>query len=48
MLVVLTAAAAAPIALPQLIRGAFGVDPDSTGFVEPYREQLQRLFAPRR
>ncbi len=48
MLLVLMAAAAAPVSLPQMVRGIYGVDAGSPEFAEPYRKQLQRLFAPRR
>jgi hypothetical protein len=41
------AAAMSPITLPEVIRGTYGVDPDSAEFRERFLPQLQRLFRPR-
>src|SRR5262249_52718810 len=46
-LLVLGAAAMAPVALPQAIQGAYGANPDSEEFRDRFLPQLQRLFRPR-
>jgi TetR/AcrR family transcriptional regulator len=47
VLLVLTAAIAAPVSLPEHVRRIYGADPRSPAFIDPYRRQLQGLFAPR-
>jgi TetR/AcrR family transcriptional regulator len=43
VLLVLFSAAMAPVALPQVVRGATGMAPDSPDFLEGYREHLRRI-----
>jgi TetR/AcrR family transcriptional regulator len=47
IMLVTWAAAATPITLPHVIRGAYGTDPRSAEFAERFLPQLQRLFMPR-
>lgn len=47
ILVVIWAATMAPVALPHVIRGAYGAEPDSDSYRDRFLPQLLRLFRPR-